>query len=158
LIKIFYLDNSKYKNKFSINAIKITLIKLNMKEFGHRMKQECYQLDTNITFCNHGSYGSVPNTIFDKKVTLQREMENCPDKWFRKSMFDKWESNRKLLADYLKVNSENLFICDSATEGINCLLKSIDFNGSQDAILCSQYTYQGINKLKCQLNSNIDSD
>ena len=115
-----------------------------LKEFGHAMKRECYQLDASIAFCNHGSYGSVPNVIFDRKLALQKEMENCPDKWFRKSMFEKWEYNRKLLANYLKVNSENIFICDNATESINCSLKSIEFNGSQDAILCTQYTYQGI--------------
>ena len=66
-----------------------------MKKFGHSMKQECYQLDESITFCNHGSYGAVPNGIFNKKLALQREIENCPDKWFRISSFDMWTASKK---------------------------------------------------------------
>ena len=116
-----------------------------MLNFGHEAKNKFFQLDKSIYFCNQGSQGSVPNIIYEKKNQLETEIELCPDRWFRVTSFNLWIKNKKLLAEYLKVNDENILICDNATESINCALKSIQFNGSKDAILCCQYTYQGIN-------------
>lgn len=113
-------------------------------KFGEQIKLESFHLDSSITFCNHGSYGTVPKTIFSKKQELMLEIESAPDKWFRYTSIEQWNRNKQLLADYLKVDSDNLLICDNATESINAALKSIEFNGCQDAILTTEYTYKAI--------------
>lgn len=113
-------------------------------QFGEVLKLSSFNLDKSITFCNHGSYGTVPKVVFAKKQNLQLEIESAPDKWFRYTSWDQWNHNKQLLADYLKVNTDNLLICDNATESINAALKSIEFNGSQDAILETEYTYKAI--------------
>lgn len=115
----------------------------NLLNFGYETKNQSYQLDTSTTFCNHGSYGAVPNVIFNRKNELQHEIEHNPDKWFRITSFKMWLKNKREIAEYLNVNDENILICDNATESINCVLKSIEFKGSRDAILCTQYTYGG---------------
>lgn len=113
-------------------------------QFGENFKKENLHLDQSLTFCNHGSYGTVPRTVFAKKQQLQLEIESAPDKWFRYTSFDEWTRNKTALVNYLNVSYEQLMICDNATECINAALKSIEFNGSNDAILITDYTYKAI--------------
>lgn len=113
-------------------------------KFGTEIKHESFHLDQALTFVNHGSYGTVPRKVFAKKQKLQLEIESAPDKWFRYTSLKEWHHNKQLLADYLKVNTANLLICENATESINAALKSIQFNGSRDAILEMEYTYNAI--------------
>ena len=44
----------------------------------------------------------------------------------------------------IKHKINNLVLCENATESINVALRSIDFNGSSDAILATTYTYKAI--------------
>ena len=115
-----------------------------LKHFGHKFDQAHFHHTKSLTYCNHGSYGAVPKIVFKRKQDLQQEIETAPDKWFRYTSFEQWTINKKCLADYLCVPTENILICDNATESINAALKSIDFNGCQDAILTTQYTYKAI--------------
>ena len=112
--------------------------------FGKEVKRNLFLLDDAITFVNHGSYGATPRSIFEKKYKLQQELENAPDKWFRISTLNLWTQNIRSLAEFLQVDSNNLVLCENATEAINAALKSIEFNGSNDAILATQYTYGAI--------------
>ena len=117
-------------------------------EYGKLIKSKFYNsLDPNTVFTNHGSYGIAPNVVLKKKRELQEEMEKCPDKWFRYTSFDLYKQNIKSLASYLKVNSDNILLCENATDSINSILKSIDFNienPNQDVILATEHTYLAI--------------
>ena len=113
-------------------------------KFGNQLKLDEFNLDKNKYFLNHGSYGACPKQIYAKKQQLQMEMEAAPDKWFRITSLAQWTRNKQVLATYLKVNADNILICDNATESINAALKSIEFNGSQDAILATEYTYRAV--------------
>jgi isopenicillin-N epimerase len=113
-------------------------------KYGKELKDEMFNLDKSIYFTNHGSYGSVPKSILDKKFQLQLEMEKSPDKWFRFTSFDLYKKNLESLANYLRVDKQHLVFSENATDGINCALKSIEFDGPADAILATNYTYAAI--------------
>lgn len=113
-------------------------------QFGEDFKNKHLHLDSSLTFCNHGSYGTCPREIFAKKQKLQLEIETAPDKWFRYTSFNEWTRNKQALVDYLNISYDQLLICDNATDSINSALKSIEFNGSNDAILITEYTYKAI--------------
>jgi len=113
-------------------------------KYGKELKEEMFNLNHSVYFTNHGSYGSVPKSILEKKFQLQLELEKSPDKWFRFTSFDLYQKNIESLANYLKINKENLVFIENATDGINCALKSIEFNGCNDAILTTNYTYPAI--------------
>ena len=40
-----------------------------------------WDLDSNIVFLNHGSFGACPNFIFDKYINFQKELESNPIKF-----------------------------------------------------------------------------
>lgn len=117
---------------------------MSYENFGLKSKLELFNLSPEITFTNHGSYGSVPKEILQEKINLQYEMESCPDKWFRLTSLDLWNKNIDILARYLGVGPKNLVLCVNATEAINSVLKAIDAKPSQDVILATEYTYQAV--------------
>lgn len=113
-------------------------------EFGKQVRQQFYKLDENFSFTNHGSYGSAPKPVLDKKRQLQDEMERSPDVWFRYRMFDLWTNSLKSLAAYLRVDVKHVLIGENATENINAVLKSIQIDPTRDAILTTNLNYGAI--------------
>lgn len=115
-------------------------------EFGKQARAEYYALDSRFTFTNHGSFGSSPKPILEKRKQLQEEMEARPDEWFRWSSFELYKKSVNALRDYLKLETSNgLVICENATESINSVLKSIEFDDPENqVILATNYTYAAI--------------
>lgn len=113
-------------------------------EFGKQVKDLFYNLDSNLIFLNHGSYGSAPKPILDKKRKLQDEMERQPDTWFRRSLYEYWIRNLNALSKHLGVSSENILIQENATDCINVIMKSIEFDGAKDAILINSLEYGAV--------------
>jgi selenocysteine lyase/cysteine desulfurase len=113
--------------------------------FGREAKSKLYALDPTFSFTNHGSFGACPKMILEKRFELQLELEKCADKWFRLTIHELWSKNVRSLADYLHVNERNIMLCENATEAINAVLKSIEFDkGGREAILANEYTYGAV--------------
>lgn len=127
-------NNDKEKMDESINEMK----------FGKPLRDKFYRLDQRLALTNHGSYGSAPSPVLEKKRQLQDEMESSPDMWFRYRMFDLWSNSLSALASYLKVDVNSLLIGENATENINAVLKSIPLDAKQDAILTTNFNYGAI--------------
>ena len=116
-----------------------------MIEFGENARKNLYLLDDRIHFTNHGSYGAVPKPIQNKRFELLEEMEKAPDAWFRVKSLKLWNSNRHSLAQYLKVNDENIVLTENATDAINSILKATtEHLTKNDAILAHEYTYAAV--------------
>ena len=118
-------------------------------KFGKKVRGELYQLNENLFFTNHGSYGAIPKLLAAKRNELIVEMDNAPDIWFRYTSYRLWNENREALANYLNVKSDHLVLTENATDSINAIVKSIEFNPDEDAILAHEYTYNAVlNTLK----------
>lgn len=114
-------------------------------DFGKHLRDLYYKLDVKLALTNHGSYGSAPKPILDKKRQLQDEMEASPDEWFRFRIVDLWKTNLTSLASYLGSGDDQILIGDNATDCINAVLKSIQFDADNtEAILTTSLNYQAI--------------
>lgn len=118
--------------------------KENQVKFGNDVKKLFFDLDQSVIFINHGSYGAVPKIISQKRRELQLIQEKNPDDWFRYTSNGIWTKNLFYLAGFLNVPQENLVFCFNATDSINSIMKSIKFQGKQDAILFTNLTYGAI--------------
>ena len=120
--------------------------KLEILKFGkEKVKQNgWYYIDSKFTFTNHGAFGRVPKPILDKYHLLQIQMESSPDEWYRIKSYDFLDENKNALAKYLKVDEKNFLLCKNTTDGINIVLKSIQFETNTDVILATEYTYEPI--------------
>lgn len=118
--------------------------KENSINFGFEARKKLFYLDDKLYFTNHGSYGSVPKPIYAKREMYQLELEKAPDVWFRYTSFKLWNENREALASYLNVNPQNLVLTENATDSINSIVKSIEFDCKRDVILANEYTYNAV--------------
>lgn len=112
--------------------------------YGKAMREEIFCFDKDYHYTNSGSFGSVPKEIMKKRYELQLELEKVPEINYRFRCFELWNENRKKLADYLTINDKNLVFVENVTDSINSIIRSINFNGSKDAILALDHSFPSI--------------
>lgn len=85
-----------------------------------------YQLSTNYTNLNHGSYGSVPKSVTGVRRCWSDLVEKSPDSWYRYDMYDTINLVRTKLAKYINAASpEDVVLVDNASHGMNAILRSL---------------------------------
>ena len=101
--------------------------KVTATEFGQNMmKYFLLGTDDNnsdVTFCNHGSYGSTPRCVMDTRFQLLKQVEINPDLWYRSEMPKQVLESSHRLAKFVRASSSDLVYIDNVTTGINIILK-----------------------------------
>jgi selenocysteine lyase/cysteine desulfurase len=116
---------------------------MNILKFGKQLLNDEYYNDSNFTYTNHGALGRVPKSIIKKYQELQIQLEKSPDLWYRIKSYELFHESKRSLAAYLNLDENNILFCKNVTDGINCILKSIEFD-INDAILTTEFTYESI--------------
>ncbi|MBT4662952.1 MAG: hypothetical protein HOC18_13750, partial [Candidatus Marinimicrobia bacterium] len=57
-----------------------------------------FQLDPEITFLNHGSYGACPKPVFEAYQSYQQTLEHQPIQFMENEVYDLLERSRTALA------------------------------------------------------------
>lgn len=105
---------------------------LNLKHF--------WQLDSNICFLNHGSFGATPTVILNYQQQLRTELEKNPVDFLARKLEKKLDIAREKLAQFIGGDPENLVFVPNATFGVNTVLRSLSF-APGDEILITNHTY-----------------
>eukprot|EP00736_Rhodelphis_marinus_P012318 Rmarinus@m.2833 len=108
-------------------------------QFGHDMRA-LFSFEDGYTNVNHGSYGSVPQPIFNAHMHWQDVVEKHPDRWFRTQCRDEIRRVRADMAEYVNADKENLVFVENASTGVNTVLKSLPFEDG-DVILYLNLAY-----------------
>jgi hypothetical protein len=85
--------------------------------FGPHLKAH-FPLEDGYTNLNHGSYGSTPHVVTKAAHEWQAQMEACPDKWFRQTVYTELETARTELANYVGADPLDLVFVENASHGI----------------------------------------
>lgn len=64
----------------------IVFIDAQQHQFGHHLKQ-LFLMRENYTNLNHGSFGSIPRSVFDFQHQIQRHVELNPDEFYRYEVY-----------------------------------------------------------------------
>src|SRR5437762_7520242 len=102
-------------------------------------------LDPNISFLNHGSYGAVPRTVFDKQRRLQERMERDPAEFLALELPSALRASANRLATFVDCAGSDLAFIENATAGCNRVLASIRLSPG-DEILITDHGYPAIRK------------
>lgn len=102
--------------------------------------RDFFLLDPNLIFLNHGSYGATPRPVFDTFLKWQRRMESQPIHFVDHDMPVLMAAARQILADYVKVNAEDLVYVPNATFGVNVVVNSLSL-GPGDEVLATDHEY-----------------
>ena len=84
--------------------------------FGPHLKSH-FPLEDGYTNLNHGSYGSTPHFVTRAAHQWQAQMEACPDKWFRQTVYTELDTARNELAAYVGADPMDLVFVENASHG-----------------------------------------
>ncbi len=83
-----------------------------------------WDLDPDIVFLNHGSFGACPRAVLDFQADLRRQMEAEPVRFFVRELEALLHQARVDLASFIGADPEGLAFVANATTGVNTVLAS----------------------------------
>lgn len=96
-----------------------------------------FLLEPQYTSLNHGSYGSIPKALLPVLQDLHLKAEVNPDRWLRREMFPILDKNKKVLADLIHANPNELVYVFNAMTGINTVARSLPLEAGDKIIYVS---------------------
>jgi selenocysteine lyase/cysteine desulfurase len=81
-------------------------------------------------------------------------MEENPDKWFRYEVYNEMDQVRKIVADYVGADSEDVVFVLNASHGVNAVLRSLKI-GSPGKILYLNLAYQMVKNTLQFMHANF---
>lgn len=99
-----------------------------------------WQLDPEIVFLNHGSFGACPAKILEHQQTFHQQMEQEPVAFVIRELDGLIEKSRQSLADFIGTKPDNLAFVHNVTYGVNTVLKSYPWNVG-DEVVISNHIY-----------------
>jgi len=99
-----------------------------------------WKLDEQVVFLNHGSFGACPSSVLTKQFELLERLERQPLRFFLRAFEQEQIDARTALANFLSAEPDNLVFVDSATAGVNTVLRSLEFSPG-DELLVTDHAY-----------------
>lgn len=99
-----------------------------------------FALDREITFLNHGSFGSCPLAVLDHQTELRRRLEREPITFFVRDLEGLLDEARGALAAFVGAEMDDLVLVPNATSGVNAVLRSLEFKPG-DELLVTNHEY-----------------
>jgi isopenicillin-N epimerase len=100
-------------------------------------------LDPTLTFLNHGSFGSVPKPVFETHNDWRRRIEADPIDLIVRRRGELLEASKQPVAQFLGMNPTDFGLVTNATEGINCVLRSLDYSPGEE-LLTTSHVYNAV--------------
>jgi len=85
-----------------------------------------WQLDPDVTFLNHGSFGACPRAVLDVQSELRARMEREPVLFLHREIEPRLDDARGRLAEFVGADPDDLAFVPNATTGVNTILASLD--------------------------------
>jgi isopenicillin-N epimerase len=107
-----------------------------------------WPLDPQVTFLNHGSFGSCPRPVLKFQRALQDRLERQPVGFLIDEFEAFWDDARRSLAQFVGADADDLVFVPNATTGVNTILRSLEFKRG-DELLTTDHAY---NACRCALD------
>lgn len=104
-----------------------------------------FQLDPEVAFLNHGSFGACPRPVFESYQHWQRELEREPVLFLGRRINGLLEEARTTLGDYVGASAQDLVFVPNATYGVNVVARSLEL-GPEDEVLGSDHEYGAVDR------------
>jgi isopenicillin-N epimerase len=100
--------------------------------------RDCFLLDPNVVFLNHGSFGALPKSVFEAQRRWQLEMERNPVEFLGRRSGALLASARARLAAELGARGEDLVFVTNATTGVNVVAQSLALQPGDEVLTTDQ--------------------
>lgn len=99
-----------------------------------------WDLDPNVVFLNHGSFGACPRVVLALQQELRAQMESEPVRFVHRESEHRLDTAREVLARFVGCNTDDLAFVPNATTGVNTVLRSLEF-APGDELLTTDHEY-----------------
>jgi isopenicillin-N epimerase len=99
-----------------------------------------WALDPQVTYLNHGAFGSAPRPVIEERRRWQERIDANPMGFYRRVMDREIDRTRLETARFLGADDEGVGMCLNATTGVNAVLGSFRFKEG-DRILTTDHIY-----------------
>jgi isopenicillin-N epimerase len=98
-------------------------------------RKDDFLIDPNVTFLNHGSFGSMPKVVFDEQVRFIRQMESQTTDFYMRKLYPLLKQASLRLAKFLNCAEENLVFIPNTTSGVNAVLLHYNFQPGDEVLM-----------------------
>ena len=103
-------------------------------------KAGAWLLDPEVTFLNHGSFGSCPQPVLDAQGDFRRRFEREPVRFFENVLEGLLDEARTSVGAFVGADPEDLAFVANATTGVNTVLQSLPL-GKADELIVTDHGY-----------------
>ncbi len=97
-----------------------------------------WQLDSGITFLNHGSFGACPIAVLAKQQEWRDRLERQPLQFLGADIEPLLDQARAELAQFVGTAPDDLVFVPNATTGVNAVLRSLTFQPGDELLTTNQ--------------------
>jgi isopenicillin-N epimerase len=97
-------------------------------------------LDAEVTFLNHGSFGSCPQPVLDVQGDFRRRFEREPVRFVERNLEGLLDEARCSVGAFLGADPGDLVFVANATTGVNTVLQSLPL-GKADELIVTDHGY-----------------
>lgn len=101
---------------------------------------EHWDLDPEVVFLNHGSFGACPREVLRLQQELRARMEAQPVKFLYRDLEAMLDEARATLAEFVGCDADDLAFVPNATTGVNTVLRSLSLQRG-DELLVTDHEY-----------------
>ncbi|KAI0078832.1 PLP-dependent transferase [Panus rudis PR-1116 ss-1] len=123
--------------------------------FGHPLRKY-WAFDDSYVNLNNGSYGAQPLPVFRDSQNIALLSEQNPDKFHRFTYLPLLEESRKLVAELIGAEHDEIVLVPNATHGINTILRNMEWRDG-DILLGASTTYDAVSKTLKYLGDRSES-
>jgi isopenicillin-N epimerase len=107
-----------------------------------------WDLDEEMVFLNHGSFGSTPRFVLQKQNELRTQMEKESVRFMLRELYPLYQNSLKRLAQFIGANENNLVFVKNATMGVNTIFHSLKFDPGDEILIHSHAYGACVNTIK----------
>jgi isopenicillin-N epimerase len=102
-----------------------------------------FLIDPALAFLNHGSFGAVPRVVLDEQTIWRQRIESDPIEMLGRQAPRLIDDAKREIGQWLGMRPADFGLVTNATEGINCVLRSLEFSDG-DELLTTNHVYNAV--------------
>ena len=87
-----------------------------------------FNLDPDIVFLNHGSYGACPKPVFKAYQQYQKDLERHPVQFMQETVYELLERSRAALGAYVNCDKDDVIYVPNPTHAVGTVIHNVDLS------------------------------